>query len=173
MVSPMRLALVCCAALLGGLACDSSDAGAAGIGEDSFQDDDIPMGGCDATECPPSGAGATAPVGSSCDAANHCQSGVCAASFEDSEPGELVCQLECIGPMDTTMWCSDSATCCGNAVCSPRGFCVPSDPEVGDDESSSGSTDGGSTGGSTTGGADGTSGSDSGDGGSTGSDSTG
>jgi len=113
------------------LGCDSSDSsGGQGAVEDSFQDNDLPMGGCDGTGCGdtdsagPATTAAGAPVGDPCDGAKQCQSGFCAAVTHKLEIGALVCQPSCIGPMDETMWCSDSATCCDGAVCSSRGYCV-------------------------------------------------
>ncbi|MBL4684909.1 MAG: hypothetical protein JKY37_09995, partial [Nannocystaceae bacterium] len=148
----MRLPWTLCFPLVIALACDSeSSAPMAAEAEDSFQDDDIPPGnGCDGTACPSGegvGGGEPAEVGGPCDDAGHCQSGVCAASFAQSAPGELLCQESCIGPMDTAMWCSDSAACCSAAVCSARGFCIPqdSDNENSDNDGSDG-----------TGGSDGT-----------------
>ena len=139
----MRLTyLLSAAVLLGGCA----DVGFEG---DSFQDDDPPIGECPGTECPQSsdgfgdGGGA---VGEPCDNTNGCAgTGVCAAAFQDGEAGPLTCQASCIAEMDEAMWCSDDSACCGEATCSPRGFCIGAE---GVDESGDDST-GGSTGGST------------------------
>lgn len=127
--------------------CDSADSTAAGDPvADSFQDDDIPMGDCDATDgvCPSGGSvgDGSANIGEPCDGAVQCQSGVCAATFADSEPGALSCQPACIEVMDSAMWCSDSATCCGNAVCTPRGFCVPDGSADGESSGDSGGDSG-------------------------------
>ncbi|MEM6990709.1 MAG: hypothetical protein AAF721_09435 [Myxococcota bacterium] len=177
----MRVGLLSCIPLVALLACDSeSGRNDPGVAEDSFQDDDIPMGGCDGTACPGAGSGVgdgnAEPVGGACDNAVQCESGVCAATFDDSEAGELVCQPSCIGLMDSTMWCSDDATCCGDSVCSPRGFCVPGEAGADDESGSSGGGD--TTGGdttATTGGVDGGSTGDgsTGDGSTTGGQTTG
>lgn len=175
MVSVMRLAgwVVLISLSLG---CDGESTAAfgdgGGPGEDSFQDDDPPMGDCDDTGCGGAGVGEDggggapgAPVGSPCDGTNQCQSGVCAATFDGDDAGTLECQDACIDVMDQGMWCSDSGSCCEGLVCTSRGLCVPdesadgADPE-GDgstggsddgsnDSSSEGESTGGSTGGST------------------------
>lgn len=171
MVWTVRLPWTLCFPLVVALACDSeSSEPMAAEAEDSFQDDDIPPGGCGGTTCPSSddvGDGQPAEIGAPCDDAGHCQSGVCAASFAQSVPGELLCQESCIGPMDAAMWCSDSATCCGTAVCSARGFCVPQDAQSAESEGTTGDSDETET---TTGEASGGTGESSG---SAGSDSTG
>ncbi|MEM6990711.1 MAG: hypothetical protein AAF721_09445 [Myxococcota bacterium] len=127
------------AALVIGLACDGttlaeSDEAAAHDGfqdddvpahEDSFQDDDLPQGDCEGDEC--TGGASAARVGSACDLADHCESGVCAARFADGDAGPLACQAGCIDTMDSAMWCSDDAACCGSATCSPRGLCIVDD----------------------------------------------
>lgn len=185
MVSVMRLAgwVVLLSLSLG---CDGGNTAAlggdGGIGEDSFQDDDPPMGDCDDTGCGGAGVGDDgggapgAPVGNPCDGTNQCQSGVCAATFDGDDAGTLECQDACIDVMDQGMWCSDSGSCCEGLVCTSRGLCVPDesadDAEPEGDSSTGGSDDGsndssdgsegestgGSTGGSTDGSTDGSTG---------------
>lgn len=136
----MRLTYLLGLPLLAGACADAADQSG-----DSFQDDDIPMGGCgtSGTECPETGGSAgAAAIGEPCDATNHCATGVCAAPFDAGEIGELVCHSACIDYADEAMWCGDVAACCDpNATCS-RGLCVMAQ---GADEStgeSSGSSDG-------------------------------
>ena len=172
MFAAMRFGLGIGLLLALGVACDSES----GAASDTLQDDDIPMGGNDASaggsdagngeggENPP-GAG----VGEPCDGTTQCQSGVCAAPFDSEDPGELVCQTSCIELMDPALWCSDAASCCdAEAICTARGFCVAGAPAADSDaesdsgeestsgstgESSEESTSSGSDGGSTSTGA--------------------
>ncbi|MEM6990710.1 MAG: hypothetical protein AAF721_09440 [Myxococcota bacterium] len=132
-------------------ACGDDNTSVDGAYEDSFQDDDIPMGGCGTgeTNCTGGGSGEGAPaeVGDPCDGAGQCASTICAADFSDGDPGAMVCQAACIEPMDNTKWCSDSDSCCGAAACSPRGLCLTTEGEAdgGSSDESAGS-DGGATG---------------------------
>ena len=188
MVTAMRLAgwVVLVSLSLG---CDGGDSAAfgggdGGIGEDSFQDDDPPMGDCDDTECGGDGVGEDgaggapgAPVGSPCDGTNQCESGVCAATFDGDDAGSLECQAACIDVMNQGMWCSDSGSCCEGLVCTTRGLCVPDDgagqadgggTTGGSDDGSNDPGDGsgdGSTGGSSGGSGDESTGGSTGDGG--------
>lgn len=141
------LAAVCLLPACGGF----DDSAAFG---DSFQDDDIPMGGCQGTACPETTAGdSAAGAGQPCDGTNQCAQGVCAAPFADGEAGELVCQTTCIAAGDEMMWCSDSAACCDlDATCGSRGFCEQ--PEGLDDTGAS--ADSGTSSSSSGTGADGT-----------------
>lgn len=145
----MRLTYLLSAALLLGGCAD------VGFEGDSFQDDDPPIGECPGTECPDASDGFGddgASVGEPCDNTIGCAgTAVCAAEFQDGEAGVLTCQASCINEMDESMWCSDDDACCGNATCSPRGFCIGTEglDESGDDDSTGGSTsmgDGASTG---------------------------
>jgi len=125
------------ALLVGGTGCAEADDDSAGdgvMGSDSFQDDDPPIGcqtgtgGCEGDD---DGQGddessvPLAPVGSPCDGTNQCVEGsVCAAPFEDGEPGSLVCTASCIAVDDQSAWCSDDDACC-SGLCGPRGICEP------------------------------------------------
>ncbi len=120
--------------------------------EDSFQDDDIPMGGCNTGTggCGSGTADASgAPPGASCDNTGQCANeGVCVAPFEDSEPGALVCRIGCVQTGDPRAWCSDDDACC-SGFCGARGECLAEAPGVddtgGDTDSTPGSTDTGPT----------------------------
>lgn len=126
----MRLRIWACVGVMLAQGCSSADH-SRGSFEDSFQDDDLPMGGCSGTGCATESgdAGPRAPVGDPCDGASHCESGACAATFRDGDPGPLTCRAACIEADDAEAWCSDDASCCAGLVCGPRGLCGPA-PEA-------------------------------------------
>lgn len=121
--SCMRLQSLPLLTLLLAVAC--GDAGDS-FAEDSFVDEDPPMGGCESGGTGPCGSAddkGAAAAGEPCDDTNQCGSGLaCAAPFASGDPGPLVCQNRCIGPEDPAFWCSDDASCC-SGTCGPRGLC--------------------------------------------------
>ncbi len=148
--------------------CGASRESSAQDGVETLQDmmpDDLPAGtcrgtgsgsgtdGCDdettTTTTGPEADGSNA----GCAASEECQgTGACVATWDDGVRGAFACRFACVPLLDDGAWCIDDASCCdAQATCTPRGYCVVLDADVG---SSGGSSSGGdaSTGGTTGGG---------------------
>lgn len=137
----------------------SETAASGGSGVGTFADempDDLPAGECRDTDgCETDGDDGTRgtttgePVDEpECERSEQCDgAGACVATWDDDVRGPFECRFACIPTLDESSWCSDDASCCERGdVCTPRGYCVPSE---GDETGSSG---GGSSGGGSSGG---------------------
>ena len=93
-----------------------------------------------------------------CAVSRDCDPGLwCVAPFDESlgpeGKGLNACVRDCVGPMEETLWCADTAACCDPmAECTDRGYCEVPGSSSGDESSGSDSGTGTGDSGTTTGG---------------------